>query len=286
MLIDMVINGDKMMKILILLLLSSLSIFADNDKVKYFMTYSHDTYEKYNGYSRFYDEIGKDALISSWDYVLPTKLPLDCYYKVYYENSKLTKAEKISVYGYFIDGKKIYKEKNSTKKNRGIVYKFDDKGREIYDYNIDNSRICNTSYAQQYIEKHCFITDETKKNRIKKEFANYPSDYIEKRYFVNNILKIVLLYEYNKFVGYTIYDKDKKSYENALRYDKNGKYTDGKLESLDDLYQRFNDKESRKKFIKAIKKRKEEIKDISDLNLTFVHQYIEKIDKLNERGIK
>jgi len=275
------------MKILLYISILYLTTYAKSD-IKYFTNYTFGTYENYNGDRVFEEEILDDfkKIETSSNIISETagKYKLYGCYKVYYKNSKPIKAESIKLNGYYILDEKIVKDKNATTLNQGTVFKFDKNGRETYSYDIDNGETCSKKYLYQYIETHCYIRDKIKQQITKNDAPNYPLDHVDENYYKDNILKTVLSYENNKFTGYMTHENHKKSYESKMFYDENGIYEDIELQALKDLYQKFDDDKNREKFAKLIKERKEEIKNIPDLNLTLEKQYIEKINKLNGYG--
>ena len=216
--------------------------------VKYFLTTKG---VRPNGitsnYSIFEGEMKKEPI-----YI---KNGFNTYFKVYYENNKPTKAEK------------MYVENNTTKINLGTVFKFDKKGREVYFYETETDEKCVTFYGINYSEITCILNNEMR---------------VTKNYYKNDSFIIAIDYIDNQIKTYTKTKKDEENFIKTLYYNQNGKSRDLELEALYRLEKRVTNKIKKKKIQKMIHLEIEKNKNTPDLNLTLEKQYIEKIDRLNK----
>jgi len=240
----------------------------DNNDIKYFLDISlvlQNGIEEVN--KNFRNELNKDLNPLNQELFTILKnfkeVPLERYYKVYYQNNIPMKAELIRTIGYrYIDGI-IHHDKNLTKTNLGLVFQFDDKGREVYSYTIETGEKCTTFYGVLYTERSCTLDNEVQ---------------ITKNYYENNKFRISIYYKNGILSQYI---------NTTSSCDKDGKPLNPILDNLKKVYREnssdFSDSK-KKLFQNMIKEEEEKIKNIPDLNLTLEKQYINKIDRLNNRG--
>ena len=190
-------------------------------------------------------------------------IPLEFFYKVYYENNIQRKADLIKLSGYaYVDGV-LHIDKNATKINEGVAVKFDNKGRGIYRYSFETGESCRTFYAIQYEEIICTSNKEVSPI---------------KNYYEDNQLRIAMYYQNSEFLYYA-------TLKGA--YSKSGQKIDSGLDHMKKLYVKNYaqfDEAKKKQFKSMIKERERKLKDMPDLNLSLEKAYMDKIDKLNGRG--
>jgi hypothetical protein len=191
------------------------------------------------------------------------EIPLKSFYKVYYENNIQQKAELIKVSGYTYVNGVLHIDKNTTKINQGVAFKFDSKGRGIYRYSFETGEVCRTFYAIQYEEVTCTLNKKISK---------------VKTYYENNKYRVSIYYKNNSLIKYSTL---------FASFDEKGKVLHPNLDHLETLYKNnlYNFSDAKKKlFQNMIEKEKKKLSNIPNLNLILDQHYIEKIDRLNARG--